>query len=498
MSAVAVSAPGKVLIAGGYLVLDRQYAGTVVATDSRFYCIVQQVPGTHTSSTGFINITVRSPQFEDPDRRYSLAWDADVMPKITALSEPNPYIDNAVRLSLVYAAGMLGIDAFAAVLRLGDLVLTVLGDNDFYSQREELAARSLSPSSASLRRLPTFAPAHCVLRNVRKTGLGSSAALVTSLVGALLTLFAPHAPEGDRPQEIHNLAQLCHCAAQGKIGSGFDVSSAVWGTHIYRRFSPSVLETILGKPVESIRFQDLAAVVRPSASWDNVVQHFKLPPGVQLMLGDIACGSNTPSMVSSILRWKRDHATEANALWSQIDQLNGDIERTLTKIGVQHDALGEQYWQVLAKLTALPAAQWPSVAESSPSTLVDLFCTLHTTGSRLRSSLRLLSSQAQVPVEPPEQTKLLDSCLQIPGCITGGVPGAGGYDAVYLLCLQPRDAESTRDRIERMWQQYTELSVCPLLAQASDDGLRVEITPDAKGQEVARKHPKLAPYVQMQ
>ena len=44
---------------------------------------------------------------------------------------------------------------------------------------------------------------------------------------------------------MHNLAQYCHCYAQGKVGSGFDVSAAVYGSQRYRRFSPSVLDALL-------------------------------------------------------------------------------------------------------------------------------------------------------------------------------------------------------------------------------------------------------------
>lgn len=36
-SSVCVSAPGKVLITGGYLVLNQQYAGLVLASTARFY-----------------------------------------------------------------------------------------------------------------------------------------------------------------------------------------------------------------------------------------------------------------------------------------------------------------------------------------------------------------------------------------------------------------------------------------------------------------------------
>jgi phosphomevalonate kinase len=43
----------------------------------------------------------------------------------------------------------------------------------------------------------------------------------------------------------HNLAQFVHCFAQGKVGSGFDVSAAVFGSQLYTRFDPSVLDPLL-------------------------------------------------------------------------------------------------------------------------------------------------------------------------------------------------------------------------------------------------------------
>ena len=53
-----VSSPGKVLIAGGYLVLDPKYSGTVISTSSRFYTAVRDAP-----ACGANRIRVRSPQF---------------------------------------------------------------------------------------------------------------------------------------------------------------------------------------------------------------------------------------------------------------------------------------------------------------------------------------------------------------------------------------------------------------------------------------------------
>jgi len=65
MSATVVSAPGKVLLAGGYLILDPKYSGIVVSTSSRFYSVVSLAP-----TPGAI--TVNSPQFTNAVWRYSV------------------------------------------------------------------------------------------------------------------------------------------------------------------------------------------------------------------------------------------------------------------------------------------------------------------------------------------------------------------------------------------------------------------------------------------
>jgi len=60
---IAVSAPGKILLTGGYLVLDRQYAGLVFSLDARIHVHVSPI----STSAGVVlsEIVVRSPQFTD-------------------------------------------------------------------------------------------------------------------------------------------------------------------------------------------------------------------------------------------------------------------------------------------------------------------------------------------------------------------------------------------------------------------------------------------------
>jgi phosphomevalonate kinase len=91
-----------------------------------------------------------------------------------------------------------------------------------------LKEQGLSLTSNSLKSLPPFMKVGNNMGAMRKTGLGSSAALVTSVVGTLLCHLEAAKVEKDI-ETIHKLAQFIHCFAQGKIGSGFDVSSACFG-----------------------------------------------------------------------------------------------------------------------------------------------------------------------------------------------------------------------------------------------------------------------------
>ena len=88
MDLTAISAPGKVLLAGGYLVVDRAYTGLVFGLSARIHVLVKPLPLPQTLSRDVhINhILVRSPQFTDAEWRYGFkALDDDAGVDIVAL-----------------------------------------------------------------------------------------------------------------------------------------------------------------------------------------------------------------------------------------------------------------------------------------------------------------------------------------------------------------------------------------------------------------------------
>ena len=64
----AVSAPGKVLLAGGYLVLDRRHSGLVFALSARITAVARDI--LTSSGVQLTEVVVESPQFREATWRY--------------------------------------------------------------------------------------------------------------------------------------------------------------------------------------------------------------------------------------------------------------------------------------------------------------------------------------------------------------------------------------------------------------------------------------------
>lgn len=254
-------------------------------------------------------------------------------------------------------------------------------------------------------------------------------------------------------KRIHNLAQASHCAAQGKIGSGFDVAAAVYGSCLYRRFSPDILSS-LGDDQSPGFGERLHRCVEDlnSVKWDVKVSRkaVEIPKSLLLLMCDVDCGSETPGMVKKVLAWRKHNPEEALFLWNALQEGTEDLCHTLT-----------------------------SLAKDVGGLTMDDQNKLSDTIQTIRSLVRDMSARSQVPIEPPVITELLDYCTGLPGVAGGVAPGAGGYDAVALLVRN--DVEVVRDLEERLERWKTSSNegatigkVSLLKVQQEWDGVKVE------------------------
>lgn len=324
----------------------------------------------------------------------------------------NPFVETALSYALTYVSAL-------SSHRIKPASITILADNDYYSSSGP--AHTQSPGDR-------FRNFNLALWDAHKTGLGSSAALVTAFTAAVLSHYLPTSVFSlDSPSarsRLHNLAQAAHCAAQGKVGSGFDVASAVFGSCLYRRFSPSLLSS-LGEPGSDGFADSLKALVdetHPTTrKWDTGVTKsaVSVPKGIRLVMCDVDCGSKTPGMVKQVLAWRQENPEQAGKLWDNLQQANETLAAELVRLSETNSG-------------------------DYSSLRVDI--------DSIRALIRQMSQLSGVPIEPPEQTDLLDACGKVPGVIGGVVPGAGGFDAVALLVEDTAETIASLDKMLSDWK----------------------------------------------
>ncbi|KAK4054976.1 phosphomevalonate kinase [Microbotryomycetes sp. JL221] len=519
MNTTVVSCPGKVLLAGGYLVLSPDYHGFVLSTPSRFYTVVQSISASAdtSSSTSQFTITVKSPQFLDGEWVYTATRANDdkqtdwrVTQDDMTDSPRNPFVHLSIQSTLLLAT------ALSSSTRFADLIVTIVGSNDFYSQSRQVSPFYLSSPKKDKasnqiflkttfknfenqnKNPQPFEPLNCKIKDVHKTGLGSSAAMVTSLCGALLLhwdssssssssssveqptsptleLNSPtilsssppppklfpqrssfESPDKDTLSLIHNLSQYVHSLAQGKIGSGFDVSAAVYGSHVYRRFDVECLKNLLNQtstlqPTSQELLKVLSPMMNPlwsTKSTAALVSPFGLPPNMTLLLADVDAGSNTPSMVGKVMKWKQSQPEQAETLWNKLKNSNSDLAESFASLIRFAKENFKTYQNEIQNLSTL------------------------TNDQTIRQLMREMGQASDVPIEPIEQTTLLDECCRIPGVVGAGVPGAGGYDAIWVLVLNPQSTTTTtrtrspQQQVETLLNDYKSMSVRLLSQQA--------------------------------
>lgn len=451
------SAPGKVLILGGYLIVQSPNVGISIGINSRFTAAVTKAQCSTAKDS--IAVHIVSPQFKQEFIfccTIVAAPEREVVKVEQTAGPASPFL----YYSVLYSVSAARIHK-AAVAE--DLWLELRADNDFYSQRNYLEQHDMAVTVENLRKLPKQQP---LVGDVSKTGLGSSAAMTTSVVSCLLSHFHQSAPV--ETEFIHRVAQIAHSVSQGKIGSGFDVFTAVYGTCAYRRFPAKSVEAIMadGDKPESCAVGLLDSIIEMTNEWVKF-KSFRLPGGFHLVLGDVHFGgSSTPGMVTKIMAWQKSVAGQPGNLWEQLRENN---EAYIGHLAGLNDAAASHPVEYQQAIDLLKTELLPASACSEPAAKKILDASK--AAARSRQYLREMGRAAGVKVEPEELTQLLDDTAALPGVFAVGCPGAGGYDAVFALILGD---ESNCRAVEQFWESYSKLSICPLLVREDPSGLIIK------------------------
>ncbi|KAH8930010.1 Phosphomevalonate kinase [Atractiella rhizophila] len=459
-----ISCPGKVFFAGGYLVLDREYEGFILSTSSRFYSHLRHDPDSPPGT-----ITIKSPQFLQAEWTFKVVFDGSKQHvKIVDGSvnhddfRTKGFIGLALSESVKLSVAMYGKEKTEGNLRTA-LEIFVVGDNEFYTQPVRFVpmfsdmSANLSSMQPSATPIPPFNRLNVTLNDVHKTGLGSSAAMVSSLVGVLCVHFGlvETASVEEKKIIIHNLSQYVHSLAQGKLGSGFDVSTAIWGSQVYRKFDQGCLAGLMEAEGE-IDPEDLYLTIMPSKNlaWlakDTApeVQPFNLPKGLTLLLADVDGGSNTPSMVGKVLAWRSKNEKQAHELWQEISKGNSRLATLFGSLNQSHEVHPTLCDSAFGNLADKQLNAQIATKSTVEETLLDVARVIKS----IRSGMRKMGELAGVPIEPPEQQKLIDACCELPGVLGGGVPGAGGYDAIWILIIASEETEKKVSSFFEGWKE---------------------------------------------
>lgn len=403
----AFSAPGKALLIGGYLVLNPQYKAFVLALSARMHAVVK---ASSRSDILGVYLNVKSSQFNNNQWNYKVSRDNGYVPlEINDLT--NPFVEQVVFNAFNYFA--------PENLKFHYIEIEIFSDPAYHSSEG---------SKRKVNQFKSFNFHEKDIDEVNKTGLGSSAGLVTVLTTALCyVLMNGNSLDISNPNHlkmIHNLAQVAHCQAQGKIGSGFDVAAATYGSIIYQRFEPAIIADLPVMDIKDINKYHVALkTLIDDLDWNITCEPVKLPPRLKVIMGDVHSGSKTVKLVSTVQKWYAKNLPRSHEIYEEINFNNTVAVNTLIKLYHISEERPDYYNRMIDDLNN-DKNDDPDIKALAESI------------EKIRELFRTITQESGAAIEPLEQTELLNACLSLRGVIGGVVPGAGGYDAISLVMTE--------------------------------------------------------------
>ena len=148
-----------------------------------------------------------------------------------------------------------------------------------------------------------------------KVGFGSSAAAVVAIISAVLKLYDQDIESLEAKEKIYKLGCIAHYLGQGKVGSAFDVAASTYGgALVYKRFDPEwlVKELEAGKTVKEV----------VAARWEAFeATPIELPEDFILCVGFVGSGASTKELVVKMREFKASNGQRYNEIYSGISKI---------------------------------------------------------------------------------------------------------------------------------------------------------------------------------
>ncbi len=184
-----------------------------------------------------------------------------------------------------------------------------------------------------------------------KFGLGSSAGITVATTSALLQQFHPKKTLINLEDLTFKLAIISHFQAQNQLGSGLDIATAVYGGVIaYSTFDSKWLVN----KINSTKLEQLVQLEWPNCS----IEKLTLPVGLIILTGFTGCSASSTKLITEMNEFQKNHPLIIEQLYQKIanntkklimDWKNSQLLEILSGLKNNHLLLKE-----LAKVSKVP------------------------------------------------------------------------------------------------------------------------------------------------
>ena len=397
-NSIIIKSPGKSLLSGGYLILDKSKRGLVINIDTYISCesyyLIKGKSNESEKNSLLFNIYS---EYLNQNFNYivSMDFNNDNELKIFEKNDKdNKWIKNCIISSLlIYLSKNNNFnDLFNSNNKI-EINITIKSDYRFYSY---------SPDNISQK---------------VKTGLGSSSAFINSLTSNLILTYDKILNKKIYPKNIviKNLVDnnikaiilgsclLSNNLSQNKIGSCFDIISSLFGSQIFIQTQQNIF---LNSPFY-LNEENKSKI-------NNFIEYLKSEyiPNIlflnennkylknKIYFVSIEIGSDTRIFVKKVLEYANNNKKDKlfdDDLFSQLNALNEKIINLFLN------------------------------NSNIDNSLIKELCI------KYRIILRKISEESKVDIEPGILTPLLDNLIKLDDIIYAICPGAGGYDSIIIM-----------------------------------------------------------------